>query len=129
MLYFFTKIDAFALWTLIILVVFSVLIKNFWCRYLCPYGALLGFLSIFSPLKITRNEETCTDCEACTDACPHAIRVHTRLRVISDECTACGMCEPVAESRIETVEFYKASGLKLVERALDVVPLPPPWLT
>ena len=92
MLYFFTKIDAFALWTLIILVVFSVLIKNFWCRYLCPYGALLGFLSIFSPLKITRNEETCTDCEACTDACPHAIRVHTRLRVISDECTACGLC-------------------------------------
>jgi len=92
MLYFFTRIDAFALWTLVFLVVFSVLIKNFWCRYLCPYGALLGFLSLFSPVKVTRHEETCTDCEACTDACPHTIRVHTKLRVLSDECTACGLC-------------------------------------
>jgi len=70
----------------------SIIIKNFWCRYLCPYGALLGFLSMFSPVKVTRTEETCTDCEACTDACPHSIKVHTHLRVISDECTACSLC-------------------------------------
>ncbi len=92
MLYFFTNIDAFALWTLVILFALSIIIKNFWCRYLCPYGALLGFLSMFSPVKVTRNEETCTDCEACTDACPHSIKVHTHLRVISDECTACTLC-------------------------------------
>ncbi len=92
MLYFFTKIDAFALWTLTILIAASLIIKNFWCRYLCPYGALLGFLSMFSPVKVTRTVETCTDCEACTDACPHSIKVHTHLRVISDECTACGLC-------------------------------------
>ena len=92
MLYFFTRIDAFALWTLIVLVLLSVVIKNFWCRYLCPYGALLGFLSMFSPIKVTRTAETCTDCEACTDACPQSIKVHTHLRVISDECTACGLC-------------------------------------
>jgi len=92
MLYFFTNIDAFALWTLVILFASSIVIKNFWCRYLCPYGALLGFLSMLSPVKVTRTEETCTDCEACTDACPHAIKVHTHLRVISDECTACGLC-------------------------------------
>jgi len=92
MLYFFTHIDRFTLWTLIILVALSVIIKNFWCRYLCPYGALLGFLSFFSPVKVTRNEATCTDCQVCTDACPHTIKVHSHLRVISDECTACGLC-------------------------------------
>ena len=34
------------------LVVLSVLIQNFWCRYLCPYGALMGLASLLSPVKI-----------------------------------------------------------------------------
>ena len=92
MLLFFTDISEFALWTLIVLVVLSVIIKNFWCRYLCPYGALLGFLSIFSPVKVTRNEETCTDCQNCTKVCPHLIQVHALDRVASDECTGCALC-------------------------------------
>ena len=39
-----------------------------------------------------------------------------------------GKAQPVADQKAEPVEFYKASGLKVVERAADVVPLPPPWL-
>lgn len=39
-----------------------------------------------------------------------------------------GKAEPVADQRIEPAEFYKASGLRVVERAADVLPLPPPWL-
>jgi hypothetical protein len=39
-----------------------------------------------------------------------------------------GKAVPVADERMEPVEFYKASGLKLVERAADIVPIPPPWL-
>jgi len=38
-----------------------------------------------------------------------------------------GKAQPVADARLEPVEFYKASGLKLIERAADVLPLPPPW--
>jgi polyferredoxin len=72
--------------------VFSIVVKNFWCRYLCPYGALLGFLSILSPIKITRQKSTCIDCELCTKACPAGIKVHTAGRVWSDECTACMKC-------------------------------------
>jgi len=40
-------------------VVLSILLRNFWCRYLCPYGALLGVLSFFSILKVHRNAESC----------------------------------------------------------------------
>jgi len=50
----------------------SVAIKNFWCRFLCPYGALLGVLGWLSPLKITRNKDACIDCELCTRKCPPA---------------------------------------------------------
>lgn len=89
---FFAGISTFSLWTIIILSLFSVLIKNFWCRYLCPYGALLGALSWLSPIKITRNKTTCVDCELCTKACPSDIKVHKVRRVWSDECMGCTMC-------------------------------------
>lgn len=92
MFMFFANISTFALWTIIILMILSVFIKNFWCRYLCPYGALLGSMSLLSPLKIIRNKSTCIDCELCTKACPSNIKVHKVGSVLSDECTACAEC-------------------------------------
>jgi polyferredoxin len=89
---FFANISSFALWTLVTLAALSLVIKNFWCRYLCPYGALLGFVSFLSPLKITRRKSTCIDCELCTKACPSLINVHTANRVWSDECMSCYAC-------------------------------------
>jgi polyferredoxin len=89
---FFAEIGGGALWTIIALVLLSVVIKNFWCRYLCPYGALLGLAGWLSPLKITRNRSRCIDCELCTKACPAGIKVHTAARVWSDECMSCMAC-------------------------------------
>lgn len=92
MLHFFSNISSFALWTLVVLLLLSILLRNFWCRYLCPYGALLGGLSLLSILKVHRNEETCTDCRKCTRICPADIRVHEKTNVLSDECHACLKC-------------------------------------
>jgi polyferredoxin len=92
---FFSHISSFALWTIILLIVFSVVIKNFWCRYLCPYGAFLGALSWLSPFKITRNAASCIDCELCTKACPANINVHKASKVRSDECSGCLACVAV----------------------------------
>ena len=39
-----------------------------------------------------------------------------------------GRAEPVADPRMEPVEFYKASGLKIIERACEEATSPPPWL-
>jgi hypothetical protein len=39
-----------------------------------------------------------------------------------------GMSEPVTDSRVEAVEFYKTSGLKVLERAEQGAVEPPPWL-
>jgi len=92
MLYFFTDMTSVTLWTLVLLVLFSIAIPYFWCRYLCPYGALLGMLSWLSPFKIRRNETSCIDCEKCTKVCPAKINVHSAKSVISDECHACLQC-------------------------------------
>jgi len=110
---FFADISIFALWTIIILLVFSVVVKNFWCRFLCPYGALLGIVGWLSPLKITRNKSTCTDCALCTKACPSNIKVHKAGharpndvvgRVWSDECTSCLACVQVCPVK-ETLDI------------------------
>ncbi len=92
---FFSNFTSFALWTIIVLMILSVFIKNFWCRYLCPYGALLGALSWLSPFKVTRNKSTCIDCELCTKACPSNIKVHKVGKVWSDECMSCLACVQV----------------------------------
>lgn len=101
---FFAYISSFAIWTIIILMLFSLFIKNFWCRYLCPYGGLLGMLGWFSPSKVTRKKESCIDCELCTKACPADIKVHKASKVWSDECTNCLACVEACPVR-ETLEI------------------------
>ncbi len=92
MLLFFTDLSAAAAFTLAALVLLSVAIKHFWCRYLCPYGALLGLASWISPLRVVRDREACTDCKACTRACPVEIKVHGKDTVLTPECTGCMSC-------------------------------------
>jgi polyferredoxin len=104
MYFFFANISTFALWTIVILMIFSVFIKNFWCRFLCPYGALLGVLSWLSPFKITRNKSTCINCDLCTKACPSNINVHKVGKVWSDECMNCLQCVEVCPVK-ETLDI------------------------
>ncbi len=70
----------------------SILIENFWCRYLCPYGAFLGLASILSPTKIRRDPEACIDCAKCARVCPAHLPVDRLVQIRSAECTACMVC-------------------------------------
>jgi polyferredoxin len=92
MLKFFSTMTSTTFWVLLALVVLSIIVPFFWCRYLCPYGALVGGLSWLSPFKVRRNKKTCIDCKECTMACPVNIKVHNSRSVISDECHACLQC-------------------------------------
>ena len=92
MLLFFAEISATAAVTLAVLVLLSVIVKNFWCRYLCPYGALLGLVSWMSPQRVVRDPDSCIDCKACTRGCPVEIQVHRKRSVWTPECTGCMTC-------------------------------------
>jgi ferredoxin len=92
MMKFFTDMTTVTMWVLIALAVLSLLYKNFWCRYLCPYGALLGLLSRLSPFKVRRNDEKCSHCHACTKHCPALIDVEGKTVVKSEECFGCMTC-------------------------------------
>jgi polyferredoxin len=95
MLNFFRYLGETTAIVLAVLVIASVLVQNFWCRYLCPYGALLGIVSLFSPLRIRRSEETCIDCAKCAKACPSALPVDQLVTIKSAECTGCLECVAV----------------------------------
>jgi polyferredoxin len=92
MLLLFRDPSATTLWVLGGLAALSLVVKHAWCRWLCPYGALLGIASYLSPLAVRRDPATCNDCRACTRACPVEIPVHARLRVVTPECTGCLSC-------------------------------------
>jgi len=99
MLNFFRYLSLTAAVTLAIMVTLSLIVKNFWCRYLCPYGALLGLFSRFSPVRIRRNPETCIDCARCARSCPSLLPVDRLITVHSPECTGCLECVAVCPAK------------------------------
>ncbi len=98
MLNFFRNLGETAAVVLGILVLASILVQNFWCRYLCPYGALLGLAALPGPLRIRRSESACIDCTKCAKVCPSALPVDKLISIKSAECTGCLECVAVCPS-------------------------------
>jgi polyferredoxin len=95
MLNFFRYMGVVGMVVIAAFVVLSVFIQNFWCRFLCPYGALMGIVSAVSPVKIRRDAEACIDCGKCNKACPSHLPVERLAQVRSVECTGCMECVAV----------------------------------
>jgi polyferredoxin len=95
MLDFFRQMGRATAMTMVVLVVGSIFVKNLWCRYLCPYGALLGLVALASPTRIRRESEACIDCALCAKACPSHLPVDRRITIRSAECTGCLECVAV----------------------------------
>jgi len=133
MLNFFRYLGETAAIVLAILVVASVLVQNFWCRYLCPYGALLGLASLLSPLRILRSEQACIDCAKCAKACPSSLPVDKLITIKSAECTGCLECVAVcpAEGALQMAlppwhqsAVVKIGGVKIASVTMKMRPLP-----
>lgn len=94
MLYFWLQPSLLTLGVVVVLVVGSTTIQNFWCRYFCPYGALLSVVGRVSPVaaRVTSDGEDCTECGQCVAACPNYVDVESVDEVTSLECTRCSRC-------------------------------------
>jgi ferredoxin len=93
----------------------SIFITGAWCRYLCPYGALLGLFSWISPTKVTRDADACVSCGLCDKACMARLNVSKAGAVTNPECTGCMDCVaacPVAGALdVRTVGRRRVSAL------------------
>jgi polyferredoxin len=92
MLLFFLHASALTLKVLCILFLVSLVVRNFWCRFLCPYGALLGLGALLSPLQIKRLDSLCVHCKECEKICPSSIRVSENRTMRHPECIGCAEC-------------------------------------
>lgn len=111
MLDFFLTLSGFPLIFIIVTLLLSLPIRNPFCRFLCPYGALLGLCAIFSPAKVTRDRETCVSCGVCSQLCPAYIPVMEKVRVHSPECVGCWRC--ISHCRAEGALAMKLPGRKI----------------
>lgn len=80
-----------AFYFLILLGVFSLFTKRFFCRYLCTFGAKLGLYSLLRPITISRNE-SCISCKLCSKECPMHIQVDKTNSLASPNCINCLKC-------------------------------------
>lgn len=81
----------------------ALFVERPWCKYACPYGAVLGITNLFRVFKIRRVESTCISCNLCSKECPMNIQV-SQVKVVRDhqciscmECTSEAVC-PVADT-------------------------------
>lgn len=109
MLNFFRYLGTAGAIILALLTVMSLFTPNFWCRYLCPYGALMSLVSLLSPLRIHRIPEKCIDCAKCAHACPANLPVDRLVQIRSAECLGCMEC--VASCPVEDALGMQVIGV------------------
>lgn len=75
-----------------IVVLLSLFVERPFCKYACPYGALLGLFNKIRIFRIHRVEQTCINCSKCNKACPMNIDVQGGSAVASVQCISCMEC-------------------------------------
>jgi len=89
----------------IVMIAGSLLVERFWCRYLCPLGAVLSIFNKISPLRVHTDKIVCTDCGLCGSTCGMGIEDRPE-NIRSLECIRCLDC-------LDTCKRPEAIELKL----------------
>jgi polyferredoxin len=96
-----------------VVLLLSLFVERPFCKYACPYGAVLGLFNLVRPFAIRRNAETCINCGLCDKACPMNINVSGKTVIRDHQCISCLECTsevvcPVKETvTVETIDFGK----------------------
>jgi polyferredoxin len=102
-----------------LLVALSIPLRNPFCRFVCPYGALLSLVSLASPLAVQRDLKKCVSCGVCSQVCPSRIDVMHANRVNNPECLGCWRC--ISHCRVNTALSMRAFGRLVVPGILFVL--------
>jgi len=92
--------------------VLSLFVERPWCKYACPYGAVLGITNLFRIFKIKRAESTCKADGACSIMCPMNIPVDTVKTVRDHQCISCLECTSEAVCPVAKTVVFATGGAK-----------------
>jgi len=90
----------------------SLFVERPWCKYACPYGAVLGLSNLFRVFKIQRAETTCKADGACSILCPMNIPVDSLTTVRDHQCISCLECTSEAICPVAQTVIFSTGGLK-----------------
>jgi len=96
-------------------------VTRFWCRALCPLGALLGIVSRWSVLGLVKNPEHCNDCNRCLLRCQGGDDPVGGVPWRQPECHLCLNCVdecPEHGLQFKLFPAQKAAGMNLQRRKL-----------
>lgn len=74
------------------IIVGAIYIERFFCKYLCPLGAIFSIISKFRKVKIDKPTEKCGKCKVCTNNCSMGINLYKMEQASSGECINCLKC-------------------------------------
>ncbi len=80
---------------LLLMMIGSFFIERFFCRYLCPLGAIFSIISLPRLFRIKKPNSTCGACTLCTKECAMGIPLSQMVQVTSGECINCFQCVDV----------------------------------
>ena len=97
---------------LLLTIIGSLLIERFFCKYLCPLGALFTLASHFRVFKLKREAASCSgSCRVCSRKCAMSIPLYQYDKVRSGECINCMKCTAVcARGNIKAEPVAAVSG-------------------
>ncbi len=99
-----------ALIVLGITLVGALFVERPWCKYACPYGALLGIFNLFRIFQIRRNAGICELDGACDRACPMNIKVSHHTIIRDHQCISCMECTTEASCPFAGVVEFSTGG-------------------
>jgi polyferredoxin len=107
-----SEVSLIGLGILVLILVLSFFVERPWCKYACPYGAVLGITNLFRVFSIRRNESTCKLDGACSIICPMNIEVDQLTVVRDHQCISCMECTSEAICPVKATVEFKTAGAK-----------------
>lgn len=99
----------------------SLFVERPWCKYACPYGAVLGIFNLFRVFSIRRTASTCKLDGACDITCPMNIPVSTQTVVRDHQCISCLECTSEARCPVAATVTFSTARLPGKPAATPVI--------